>query len=536
MSQRLEQKKAPPAEYYANNVLLLLAAVLNQYGDILTVAELSVINKVQSLSTSAIRLFARLLSRSRPLLLCDSLNYAEVDDREAALDELQQHDLIERDHDVPADQILSLLTVQTLKQIYQLVPHTTPKQQYVNHIACRYRETRHLDLLKLHCSWVEIAVHAELELFGLLFFGDLHHDFSSFVVRDLGIVRYENYSIDSASRQFSDREILDRYLELVALNRWIHENADNLDSITALSIIDLLKQGEDERLLERLRSRTLNRLARGLERQNENATAIQAYSISSMHPARERSMRVLSKLQQDCSMERLRSRILSDPWTEEERRFAIRFRRRNNNKTHFPTTVVKVNEESLAGVEMIALDWLIEAEGAGWHLENSLPMSLFGLAYWEWIFAPIEGAFVNPFQVAPKDLFWPEFFRVRQDRVPDPLDSRESLKAVIYDTAMRKEGIANALVDWQSVDRFILAKILDALPDDALAKLLRIVRKDLAQMRAGFPDLTIIYDDNRFEFVEVKGPNDQLQENQKIWLTELIDNELPARVLRLASS
>ena len=33
-------------------------------------------------------------------------------------------------------------------------------------------------------------------------------------------------------------------------------------------------------------------------------------------------------------------------------------------------------------------------------------MAIFGLAYWHWLFAPIEGAFVNAFQTAPVDLGW----------------------------------------------------------------------------------------------------------------------------------
>ena len=534
MSQRLEQNQAPPAEYYANNVLKLLVTVSEQYSDILNEFELTVLQRIQSLSHSAIRLFARLLSRSSPLLLCESLNYAEVEDREAALSELQQVELVRRNHRVPADQIMSLLTIKSLKQIYPLVPHTTPKQHYVNHIACRYPENRHIDLLFQHFSWVEVAVQEELTLFGLLFFGDLYQDLSSFVVRDLGIVRYEDYSIDTESRQFSDRETLDKYLELVALNRWVHENADTLDANTASHIIELLREPEDARLLERLRSNVLNRLARGLERQQENATAISAYSFSSLHPARERSMRIWSKQKQSCLMESMRTRILAQPWTEEERRFAVRFRRSNLNKTDFPTTIVEVGEEALHNVEKYALDFLTHTEGMGWHLENALPMSLFGLAYWEWIFAPVEGAFVNPFQIAPKDLYWPEFFDVRTDRLPDPLDSTQSIKTIIFETANRKEGIANALVDWRAINRSNLSKILDIFSDEVIAKLLRIVRKDLTQMRSGFPDLTIVYDDHRFEFVEVKGPNDQLQENQKIWLTELINNELPTRVLRLS--
>ena len=233
----------------------------------------------------------------------------------------------------------------------------------------------------------------------------------------------------------------------------------------------------------------------------------------------------------------MRQRVLSDPWSEEERLFAYRFRRPNLDDIEVSVTVETLQQQHFQqGIEEYAIDWLTRNGGTAWHLENSLPMSLFGLAFWDWIFAPVDGVFINPFQAAPKDLFWPEFFEVRSNLVRDPLERVQQLKSKIYATACAKRGIANALVNWQVMDDDRLQRILDVLPVDAIARILRIVRADLSQMRSGFPDLTVINDDGSFEFVEVKGPNDQLQQNQKIWLKELAVNELPSRVLRFNGS
>ena len=535
--QRLDRNRPPPADYYADNVRLLIETVLEQYSDILTNDERLVANTILCLSRNASRLFARMLTRSKSLMLSQSLNYAEVDNRNRALDELEAAGLVVREHDIPADRILALLTVPTLRKVYPNVSHVTPKYEYIDHIACRYTESRHLHMLKGSCSWVELSAESELRLFGLLFFGDLRHDFSAFVVRDLGIVRYESYVIDEQSRQFRDRAMLDRYLDLIALNQLIHESADAIDEETALRVVEEVQQPEHSRLLERLRARILNRLGRGLERQDANRVALTSYAASSLHPARERSMRIFSKMKRVECLESMRQRVLSDPWSEEERLFAYRFRRPNLDDIEVSVTVETLQQQHFQqGIEEYAIDWLTRNGGTAWHLENSLPMSLFGLAFWDWIFAPVDGVFINPFQAAPKDLFWPEFFEVRSNLVRDPLERVQQLKSKIYATACAKRGLANALVNWQVMDDDRLQRILDVLSVDAIARILRIVRADLSQMRSGFPDLTVINDDGSFEFVEVKGPNDQLQQNQKIWLKELAVNELPSRVLRFNGS
>ena len=535
--QRLEQNRPPPADYYADNVRLLIETVLEQYSDILTDNEQLIANAILCLSRNASRLFARMLTRSKSLMLSQSLNYAEVDNRNRALDELEAAGLVVREHEIPADRILALLTVPTLRKIYRNVSHVTPKHVYIDHLACRYTESRHRLMLKGHCSWVELSAESELRLFGLLFFGDLRQDFSAFVVRDLGIVRYESYVIDERSRQFRDRAKLDRYLDLIALNQLIHETADAIDEESALRVVEKIQHPEDSRLLERLRARILNRLGRGLERQDANRVALMSYAASSLHPARERSMRIFSKMKRDECLESVRQRVLSDPWSEEERLFAYRFRRPNLDDNEVSVTVETLREQPLQqGIEEYAIDWLTRNGGTAWHLENSLPMSLFGLAFWDWIFAPVDGVFINPFQAAPKDLFWPEFFEVRSNLVRDPLERVQKLKSKIRSTACAKRGIANALVNWQVMDDVRLQRILDVFSVDAIERILSIVRADLSQMRSGFPDLTVINDDGSFEFVEVKGPNDQLQQNQKIWLKELAVNELPSRVLRFNAS
>ena len=67
-----------------------------------------------------------------------------------------------------------------------------------------------------------------------------------------------------------------------------------------------------------------------------------------------------------------------------------------------------------------------------------------------------------------------------------------------------------------------------------LCQVLSIVREGLEEARAGFPDLTVLYEPGRFEFVEVKGPGDRVQNNQKLWIRRLLAHDIPVRVMRFS--
>ena len=149
------------------------------------------------------------------------------------------------------------------------------------------------------------------------------------------------------------------------------------------------------------------------------------------------------------------------------------------------------------------------------------------------MFAPVDGMFVNAFQTAPLDLFWPDFFETRRALCADPLRLDDTaLRAAMFDTAASRRGIANRLVDWRALDAETLDRVLTGIPMADVRKLLSIVAEDVDRARTGFPDLTAIYEDGSYEFAEVKGPNDQLRHHQRLWIDRLRGAGLPVRVLR----
>lgn len=543
-SVRLDPRRPPPAGYYAANLLTVIETVLDRYGDILADEERDFGLRIRALAPQAQRLLARLLGRVSVrdgAIREDSLGYAEVEDVAGALAELAGCGLIERCPAMPAEAVVGLLTRPEMHRVFWDV-NGARKGTKANHLErilavnpplfCRWRVRRFV-------GWLRFTESASLDLYRLLFFGDRHQDLTTFVLRDLGVHRYEPVNLSRETRQFPDRETLGRFLDLAVVDDDIkalfpvrvadNDGPDEAGRQTTIgNLVQRLWEPLDNRMLERRRSRTLNRLGRNLEREGDFDAALACYARSTLVPARERRMRILHRLGDGDGVERLRAEVLGSPWAALETDFAMRFARPFRRR---PAPIEDlVLSGSAAGIEAQALAHLTTEGGIGWHLENHLPMAVFALAYWSWLFAPVEGAFVNAFQTGPVDLFWPDFFKSREEICEDPADG--ALKPVLGATARAKAGVANRLFSWQRFTADVADAVTENIPEPDLKALVEIVREDLAGKRSGFPDLTVIYGPGRYEFVEVKGPGDQLQIHQRLWIDALEQRGLPVRVLR----
>ena len=529
--------QAPAPHYYAENLSVVVADVRERYGDLLTEAERRFGSAILGLSAAGLRLLARLAAR-RPVLREDRLRYAEVPDVPAALAELAGAGLVERCPPVAPAELLPLFTAAELRRCFFEVPSAgVAKTGLIGRIAatvpasfCRWR-------LRRQAPWLRLAQRDRLRLYRLLYFGHPEGDLAAFVLRDLGMRRYEAVPWSPQQRLFAHRATLQRYLDIIEAS----------DAIAALgpkpavggcraaidALLLALWDAESHRLLERRRSRALNRLGRSLERSGEFDLALACYRRSTLPPARERRMRILARLGDEAGVERLRREIRAAPWSALEQDFAHRFGRPRKRppllqrELDLPAAAIAAPGD----VERAALRLLTAAGGVGWHLENHLPMALFALAYWEWLFAPIPGAFVNAFQTGPMDLGWPDFFAAREGLCAEPLAA--PLKPQLRDRLAAKAGLANPLFDWRRCPPAVLGTVIDAMPETHLSALVAIVRGDLAGRRSGFPDLAIVQGPGRYQFVEVKGPKDRLSVQQRLWIEALQAKGLPVCVARL---
>ena len=143
----LAARQPPPADYYAANLRTVIERVLDAHGDLLRERERGYFESLIAASVGAQRLYARLLSRSRPWVRIDKLKYREIENLPAAIAELSEAGLISVCARLPADALLGLFTQVERKRLFPDLP-VAPKARWIELCVSRYP-----DALILRSSW-----------------------------------------------------------------------------------------------------------------------------------------------------------------------------------------------------------------------------------------------------------------------------------------------------------------------------------------------------------------------------------------------
>lgn len=165
---------------------------------------------------------------------------------------------------------------------------------------------------------------------------------------------------------------------------------------------------------------------------------------------------------------------------------------------------------------------------------------LFSLLFWDIIFEPIPGAFETPYQTAPLDIAEDSFYHARKDLMEQRLTAIEAGNGTDLirqvDAEHRASGTWCVGVQWDlfSSDDLVdivtvnLPRILNdcinlsmgirqCIGGQALSVICRVLCEDYTFGTSGGPDLFLWNVEKRTcKFVEVKGPGDTLQENQRV--------------------
>jgi hypothetical protein len=162
--------------------------------------------------------------------------------------------------------------------------------------------------------------------------------------------------------------------------------------------------------------------------------------------------------------------------------------------------------------------------------------SLFGLLCWDAIFAPVPGAFFHDFQYGPADLESPYFYERRRERFAECFAELElgGYKGIIRQQLIAKAGIQAPFVAWGLLSRPLLECALRCFPASHLRLWFEWMVRDVVENRTGFPDLVQFWpNERRYRMVEIKGPGDRLQDNQRRFLEFCGQHEMPAAVCRV---
>ena len=484
-------------------------------------------------SEEAQRLFARLLTRKGPLFRVDSLNYKEIEDSDDAIKELIDCRLISNGKSIPADTALELLTKKELKFLWPFLESAVRKNQFCLRLLGHYSDRQIVEVVRSNFPFVKLYDRNSWTMIEVLYFGNEFQGWSEFVVRDLGISNFESPA--STTRQFASQEEMASHFDL--LNYALY--ARRLDEFPKLGdyLLEYLKDPQCNLVSERKRIRVLTRIARWGEKNGHLRLASDAYRLIDQHPARERLVRIKHKLGAVEERDQLLKEISRAPLNEEEEQFAQRFGKRNAGFK--PKTTVLELKSFEGSVEQAVLGFLTRKHGWGIHSENSLLKSLTGITYWEIIHSPVPGAFTNPFQSAPHDLFKSDFVSTRIKEITaleGQLDQEDRFKEHILGVFDAKRGVHSALVNWRLFQNISVIEFIDAIGVNDLLMLMRYFIRHLDSRRKGFPDLFLTYPNGKYEFVEVKGPGDQLSLSQRVWLQKLESMSIASRVVKVTLS
>ncbi len=522
-------------DYYLDNFFKLTKHATHWYSDLLSDEEHQWLSAFEQLSKQAQCLLVRLYSRKGCWFRSDKLSYVEIPSIDEALKELSQSKLVELSPRLSHQELATnLLTKPEILSLYPNIPKSLKKDALVGQLSSdefHAFSSLAFTIIKLNSAHM-------IDVLLSLFFANTHQDLSQFVLDDLGLHQFEHYQLSKERRFFDSRLQVDRLIELSEIAN-VYWQCDRKDKANLDSLVEIMPAPVLHHYVDRKREHILNDIARDYERINEPDIALALFEQTTLPPSRERRARIYDKLNDDARFSDIVTHMLASPANVSEWEVAQKLEQRVKRKLgeKVPRTAKpKCNEHHLEldlsqqRVELATKEYF---ERAGWtvfYAENTLLNALLGLTFWDAIFAPIEGAFINAYQQRPLDLYHANFCLKREKLISSAFETLTSGNSEVllekYDT---KFGISNPFVHWGAVSKELLEYALRTIPTALLVELFKVQLSDLKLYRNGMPDL-IAFKDKQFEWIEVKGPGDKLQDNQWRWIKEFNRLNVPFSV------
>jgi hypothetical protein len=504
--------------YYLRNFATVIGEVARRDADVLGSEERHFIQCFSALADAPRALLARMVMRKGALLRRDSLHYVEIGELEQALLPLAALNWVSQPSAwsselFPLFSKLELCTALKLPIAWRGRPK--PELERTLEAVGSESPTLEAQLNALCKEVVCLSIKPLCERFRALFFGNFHQEWHEFVLADLGVARFEPVPLAQGSRPFESRAEMQAFFELERCRALLEEPVNAI--VAHQSLPGRIERSE---WLEERRQRVLFEIAFSYERSGSLRRAHDLYD-SCTYPDAKRRQRILTrrwgvaKPELDASPARAcmalpKFEILIEGSSEGPRLGRIERRIRDRLRAEDDSSEVH-------------------------YVENALINSIFGLLCWEAIFAPLPGAFFHAFHRAPADLESPSF-HVRRERLFEAclaqLDSEE-YRSSILGNFRRKFGIASPFVSWRMSQSLIESALL-CFPPRHLELWCRWILRNVRENRAGFPDLVQLWPRRgEYRLIEVKGPGDQLQPNQRRCLEYCHSHRMPVSICRV---
>jgi hypothetical protein len=536
--------------YYLKNFELVLSTIESRYSDLLLEDELQFIREFPQLPLVSRAMLVRMVMRRGNLFRASRLNYAEIGDTRTAAAPLIETGWVSDRPLMSIRHLHGLLTKDELIRCLSL-PHRHAawrKAALVVMLEAQFTVPRCFEDWYGCGDFVyALAIGAMCERFRLMFFGNDRQTWTEFVTADLGIFRYEKVERSLQSRPFQARAHIEVFQQIQECRELLREGMP-LDELTAIIPQAIV----DSEWLEERRQKLLFLVAREYERADEGATALARYLQCNYRGARSRAIRLKCRAKDWEGARAMCAKVKENPESEAERQHVRRALPRIHRKLEIPLEtepkpvipefeIVFECADSPGSpvprrVEFQVRDHLardLPDSSTVRYVENGLITALFGLLCWPAIFAPVPGAFFHEFHHGPVDLESGHFHRRRGsefEQCLSHLDS-DSYREVIWNRFKEKRGIQSPFVRWHHLDKTLLQWALDYFPVSHLRAWLEWIIRDIRENRAGFPDLVQFFpEEGKYRMIEVKGPGDRLQDNQRRLLEYCVSHGMPVSV------
>ncbi|TWI53343.1 VRR-NUC domain-containing protein [Pseudomonas duriflava] len=531
--------------YYLANFHHVLEWIGKRYSDLLSQSEQAFVDSFPTLPQASRALLVRMVMRKGQIFRRSKLVYTEIGCIEQAVRPLIELGWVDDQPKVTLDQLFALLKKSELLTTFDLEKRR-PEPKKGELLELLRPDFSNARLFGEWCGCLndclyEITLTPLCDRLRLMFFGNLHQDWTEFILSDLGVYRYEKVALSDASRGFRLRADVDDYLHLYRCREYFQAG----EPVSA--ILEMLPARLNNEWLEGRRTKLLFEIGQACEQAGELLQALDIYQGCAYPGARIRMLRILERTECFAHAFELAMAASQAPESEAEAQVLVRMLPRLRRKLGMPTlprpaarAVERIDLLLPRPVEPFSVErcvqaYMMQLEAPVFYVENSLINTLFGLLCWDAVFSDIPGAFFHPFHRAPADFATPHFFSRRAERFEACLAQLEkgSYKDTIRRTLRQKQGLQAPFVHW-GLPEEVIELALHCLPAIHLRKWFERILWDIKSNRTGFPDLIQFWPaEQRYRMIEVKGPGDRLQDNQVRWLDFCVEHKMPVAVCYL---
>ncbi|MET0659230.1 MAG: VRR-NUC domain-containing protein [Steroidobacteraceae bacterium] len=524
--------------YYLQNFQSAIHWLAEIYCDLLSPDERAFIETFAALPVSAQALLVRLIMRKHDIFRGTKVCYPEIGDIEVAATPLVEVGFVDDGPLLSLSDLFELLRRDEINELFRLnaAARRMTKPTLLAALQPQHLHPRELESWRGvddECAYRVLVAELCVRL-RLLFFGSFHQEWSEFVLADLEIFKYERVDLGRQSRGFQSRADIESFYRIHRCRSELQDRA-RLDQAFASVPTEPIENA----WLEDRRSKLLFEIAHRYERQGDVSRALAIYRQSSYPGARLRAIRVLERaglhgeaidaaLQAASApesaaelqgLERIIARLYRSAGIDVEPRPRVRPAQLDLHLDPLETRVEECVRLHLASTAAPVF-----------YVENALITSLFGLLFWDAIFAPIPGAFFHRFHSAPMDLYDPDFVRRRQsiiDACFAQLDTADYV-ACIRQRFSEKTGTSSPFVAWGLLEEPLLDLALRCIPASHLRLFFQRILDDIRENCTGLPDLIQFWpQEGCYRLIEVKGPGDRLQDHQQRWAQFCAAHDMP---------